>query len=150
MAQIYVARNGAWNPARYLRANAATVKTVRVARGGVWVPVYYGMTASATGGNFTRNNGNSSTPRTIATAIGVSAAVSGGSGSYSYAWSVTGSSGVTAVSLANANASGCTVYATCSINGGGSVSLQCVVTDNSSGYAVVVYTSTSYNYYNTL
>ncbi len=145
-----VATGGAWVVPKALRYSNSAVKNVYVAINGAWQNVWSAFSAFATGGDYTFNNGNSNTPRTRATAIGVSATPQGGSGNYSYSWSVTGSSGVTSVSLANANSQGCTVNATCSINTRGSVSLQCVVTDNGLGLQVVVTTGTSYNYYNTV
>ena len=146
---MYVASGGAWRPVKFLRSGASPVRMVRVAQGGVWHDVFVGLSATATGGSYTQNIGNASTPRQVATAVGASVTVRGGSGSYSYQRSVTGSSAVQSVSLANANSPGCTVYATCSLNGGGSVSLQCVITDNANGYAIAVTTSTRYNLFNT-
>lgn len=137
---IKVRQNGAWVSPRavYVRVN------------GAWQAAWAAFTATATGGSFSQNIGNKNTPRTIATAVGASATPNGGSGNYSYSWSVTGSSGVQSVSLANANASGVTVKATAILNTRGSVSLQCVVTDNGLGMSVTVTTGISYNYYNTV
>ncbi|HGM7334075.1 TPA: hypothetical protein ACKQCJ_000364 [Stenotrophomonas maltophilia] len=147
---LRVASGGAWVNPKNMRYSNSPVKNVFVAVGGVWRNVWSSFSATASGGDFTQNIGNKNTPRTIATAVGASAAPKGGSGNYSYSWSVTGSSGVQSVSLANANASGVTVKAAAILNTRGSVSLQCVVTDNGLGMSVTVTTGISYNYYNTV
>lgn len=147
---LYAGSGGSWHIPRGLRAGGSSVKAVYYAVGGAWRTVWSTFGATATGGDYTFNNGNSNTPRTRATAIGVVANPTGGSLNYSYSWSITGSSRVTSVSLSNPNSQICTVNATCSINSGGSVSVQCVVTDNVLGQSVTVRTGTSYNYYNTV
>lgn len=146
---LYVG-SGGWRTPKAMRVGGSPVKNVWVAVGGTWRNVWSSFSATATGGSFSRNIGNKNTPRTIATAVGASATPIGGSGSYSYAWSVTSTSSVQSVSLSNANASGVTVNATAILNSGGSVGLQCVVTDNGLGMSVTVTTGISYNYYNTV
>lgn len=147
---LYAASGGGWKTPRGMRVGGSAVRNVWVATGGLWRNVWSAFSASASGGSFERNIGNANTPRTVATSVGVTAFPNGGSGNYAYSWSIVSSSGVTGISLSNASSQGATVNATCTLNGGGSVSLQCVVTDISFGLTAVVTTSTSYNYYNTL
>lgn len=154
MAALRFRSGGTWGALKQIKAKQGgswvSPRAVMVRVNGAWQNVWSAFSATATGGDYTVDNGRSNTPRTRATAVGVAAFPQGGSGSYSYAWSVTGTRSVTSVSLANANAQGCTVYATCTLNTRGSVDLQCVVTDNGLGLQAVVTTSTSYNYYNTI
>ncbi len=147
---LYGASGGGWHIPKSMRYGGSAVRSVRVAIGGAWRTVWATFSATAEGGSFGRNNGNSNVPRTIATAVGVTALPVGGSGNYSYSWTITGSSGVTAVSLSNAGSQGATVNATCSINTRGSVDVQCVVTDVGLGLSTVVSARTSYNYYSTV
>lgn len=147
---LYAGSGGGWHIPRGLRAGGSSVKAVYYAVGGAWRTVWSTFGATATGGSYSFNNGNSNTPRTRATSVGVVANPTGGSGNYSYAWGINSSSGVTQVSLSNVNSQSCVVNATCSMNTRGSVKVQCVVTDNVLGQSTTVYTGTDYWYYNTV
>ena len=134
---------------RSLRFGGSSVKGVKVALNGAWVDVWSALTATIAGGSVAFNLGNKSTPTTRAMAVGCSVAASAGGQPVNYQWSITGTSaGVTAVTLSSANASGVTVNATARLNQGGTVNLQCVLSSN--GTSLVLSTSASFNYSNTV
>lgn len=149
MGTMRVASGGAWVIPKYLRAGSSAVKSVKVAVNGVWQTVWSALSATIAGGSVDFNLGNKATPTTRAMSVGCSVTANSGGQPVSYQWTVTAiGTGLTGVSLGNPNSAGVTVNATATLNREAGVSLQCVVSSN--GSSVVLNTSASFNYYNTI
>lgn len=139
---------------RYEKANASPPTGATGLRGPDGRDLSLWFSTSATGGlsvnvstNYVSyNNGLSSRPPTRSMQAGASAVASGGTGSYTYTWSIISSSGVMSSSLSTTSGNNTQITALAQLNIRGTVTVKCVVSD---GVSTVENSSTSsFNYYN--
>lgn len=139
---------------RYEKANAVAPAATTNLRGPDGRDLNLWFTTSATtalsvnvsSNDASYDNGLSSSPTTRLLSAGASAVASGGTGSYTYTWSIVNSSSTVSNSLSTTSGNNTTINATVQINVPGTVTVKCVVSD---GMSTAEQTRTStFNYYN--
>lgn len=141
---------------RYEKANAAAPAAATNMRGPDGRDLNLWFTTSATAGLSVKisandvfyDNGNSGTPVTRPMSAGASALATGGTGTYTYTWSIVNTSEVVTSSITTTTGNNTTVNATVRMNIMGTVTVKCVVSDGTStaeGTRTV-----SFSYYNNL
>lgn len=105
-----------------------------------------GLSVNVSASDVSYNNGLSNTPFTRSMSTAAEAAASGGAGGYTYAWSITNSSGVTGATLSTTTGHYTTITATATINSPGTVTVRCVVTSGSNTASAT--RTVTFDYYN--
>ena len=105
-----------------------------------------GLSISMTANNVYYNNGLSNTPLKRTMNTDASASATGGTGSYTYTWSIVSTSNISNVSLSTTSGTYTTITGTASMNITGYVTVRCTVSD---GVTTISDTRTStFDYYN--